>query len=120
VLDGTACALFADLRTRIARSAGGVRKRAIVFVNEGNGKFALKRDAFQFAKTPQGTFTHAAVADYDRDGRLDIYLCLYSYYLGLDQYHYPAPYFDARNGPPNFLLHNNGKGGFEDRTETVG
>ena len=27
---------------------------------------------------------------------------LYSYYLGLDQYHYPAPYFDARNRPPNF------------------
>ena len=56
--------------------------------------------------SPQGTFTHAAIADYDRDGRLDIYFCLYSYYLGLDQYHYPVPYFDARNGPPNFLLHN--------------
>jgi len=60
------------------------------------------------------------LADYDRDGRLDIYFCLYSYYLGLDQYHYPVPYFDARNGPPNFLLHNEGNATFVDRTEAAG
>ena len=52
--------------------------------------------------------------------RLDIYFCLYSYYLGLDQYHYPVPYFDARNGPPNFLFHNEGNGVFQDRTEASG
>lgn len=121
VLDGTACALFADFENKGLQDLLVVcGSGPLLFVNEGNGKFALKRDAFQFAKTPQGTFTHAALADYDRDGRLDIYLCLYSYYLGLDQYHYPAPYFDARNGPPNFLLHNNGKGGFEDHTEAAG
>ena len=113
VLDGTACALFADFENK------GVQDLLVVcgsgpllFVNQGNGKFSLKRDAFQFARPPQGTFTHAAVADYDRDGRLDIYFCLYSYYLGLDQYHYPVPYFDARNGPPNFLLHNEGNATF--------
>src|SRR6185437_4037588 len=59
-------------------------------------------------------------ADYDHDGRLDIYFCLYNYYLGLDQYHYPAPYFDARNGPPNFLMHNDGDGTFVDHTEAAG
>jgi Flp pilus assembly protein TadD/peroxiredoxin len=121
VLDGTACALFADFENKGLQDLLVVcGSGPLLFVNEGSGKFALKRDAFQFAKAPQGTFTHAAVADYDRDGHLDIYLCLYSYYLGLDQYHYPAPYFDARNGPPNFLLHNNGKGGFEDHTEAAG
>ena len=121
VLDGTACAVFADFENKGLQDLLVVcGSGPLLFVNDGNGKFVLKRDAFQFAKAPQGTFTHAAVADYDRDGRLDIYLCLYSYYLGLDQYHYPAPYFDARNGPPNFLLHNNGKGGFEDRTEAAG
>ena len=75
---------------------------------------SIKRDAFKFKSPPQGTFTHAALADYDGDGRLDIYFCLYSYYLGLDQYHYPVPYFDARNGPPNFLLHNEGNATFVD------
>jgi Flp pilus assembly protein TadD/peroxiredoxin len=45
---------------------------------------------------------------------------LYSYYVGLDQYHYPTPYFDARNGPANFLLHNEGNATFQDRTEAAG
>ncbi len=121
VLDGTACALFADFENKGLQDLLVVCGNGpLLFVNEGNGKFALKRDAFRFATPPQGTFTHAAVTDYDRDGRLDVYFCLYSYYLGLDQYHYPAPYFDARNGPPNFLLHNDGRGSFEDRTAAAG
>jgi tetratricopeptide (TPR) repeat protein len=121
VLDGTACALFADFENKGLQDllvVGG--SGPLLFLNQGNGKFVLKRNAFQFAHPPQGTFAHAAVADYDRDGRLDIYFCLYSYYLGLDQYHYPAPYFDARNGPPNFLLHNEGNATFHDRTEAAG
>jgi Flp pilus assembly protein TadD/peroxiredoxin len=121
VLDGTSCAIFADFENRGRQDLLVVCGNGpLLFVNRGDGTFALKRDAFQFARTPQGTFTHAAVADYDRDGRLDIYFCLYSYYLGLDQYHYPVPYFDARNGPPNFLLHNEGNGMFVDRTEAAG
>ena len=121
VLDGTACALFADFENKGLQDLLVVcGSGPLLFLNQGNGKFLLKRDAFKFARPPQGTFTHAAVADYDRDGRLDIYFCLYSYYLGLDQYHYPAPYFDARNGPPNFLLHNEGNATFQDRTEAAG
>jgi tetratricopeptide (TPR) repeat protein/peroxiredoxin len=121
VLDNTACALFADFDNK------GVQDLLVVcgngpllFQNQGDGTFSLKRDAFKFAQPPQGTFTHAAIADYDRDGRLDIYFCMYMYYLGLDQYHYPIPYYDARNGPPNCLLHNEGNGIFVEKTEAAG
>jgi Flp pilus assembly protein TadD/peroxiredoxin len=121
VLDNTSCALFADFRnTGLQDLLVVCGSGPLLFLNQGNGTFRRKEDAFQFARTPEGTFTHAAIADYDRDGHLDIYFCLYSYYLGLDQYHYPVPYFDARNGPPNFLLHNEGDGRFVDRTEAAG
>jgi Flp pilus assembly protein TadD/peroxiredoxin len=121
VLDNTACALFADFENKGLQDLLVVcGSGPLLFLNQGNGAFTLKHEAFKFASAPQGTFTHAAVADYDRDGRLDVYFCLYSYYLGLDQYHYPVPYFDARNGPPNFLLHNEGNATFVDRTEAAG
>ncbi len=121
VLDNTSCALFADFENKgvqdlLVVCGGG----PLLFLNDGKGKYSLKPDAFTFQRPPEGTFTHAALADYDHDGRLDVYFCLYNYYLGLDQYHYPAPYFDARNGPPNFLMRNEGNGRFIDRTEAAG
>jgi tetratricopeptide (TPR) repeat protein len=121
VLDNTPCALFADLDNRgyqdlVVVTANG----PLLFLNQGNGKFKLKPEAFRFAQAPQGTFTGAAFGDYDRDGRLDIYFCLYSYYKGLEQYHFPVPYFDARNGPPNFLFHNEGNSTFRDVTAATG
>ncbi|HEY6763283.1 MAG TPA: FG-GAP-like repeat-containing protein [Candidatus Sulfotelmatobacter sp.] len=121
LLDNTACALFADFDNQgrqdlIVVRAGG----PLLFVNEGRGKFRLKPDAFQFAQAPQGTFTGAAVADYDRDGWLDVYFCLYVYYQGTDQYKYPAPYYAAENGPPNFMMRNHRDGTFRDVTEQSG
>lgn len=121
VLDSTSCALFADFGNRgmqdlLVVTSGG----PLLFVNDGNRKFSPKPDVFQFAHQPQGTFTHASIADYDHDGHLDVYFCVYNYYAGLDQYRYPSPYFDARNGPPNFLFHNSGDWKFEDRTEAAG
>ncbi len=121
VLDSTACAHFADFENRGLQDLLVVCGTGpLLFVNQGDGTFALKCDAFRFARPAQGTFTHAALGDYDRDGRLDIYFCTYMYYLGLDQYHYPAPYYDARNGPPNCLFRNEGKWSFVETTEEAG
>lgn len=121
VLDSTACALFADFENKGLQDLLVVCGTGpLLYLNQGNGTFRLKRDAFQFARQPQGTLTHAAVADYDRDGRLDVYFCMYMYYLGLDQYRYPVPYYDARNGPPNCLFHNEGNATFVETTEAAG
>ncbi|HKD73541.1 MAG TPA: FG-GAP-like repeat-containing protein, partial [Candidatus Acidoferrum sp.] len=121
VLENTACALFADVDNDGRQDLIVVRANGpLLFRNTGAGKFHLKPDAFRFANPPQGTFTGAALADYDRDGWLDIYFCLYSYYQGADQYRYPMPYHDAENGPPNFLMHNNRDGTFRDVTKESG
>ena len=65
-----------------------------------------------------------AASDYDRDGRVDLYLCTYSFFRDGSQYRYPVPYYDAQNGPANFLLRNeltpDGRGSFVDVTEAAG
>ena len=59
-----------------------------------------------------------AMADYDRDGFLDLYLCIYSYFFGAgeDKAGTPTPYYDASNGPPNVLFRNDGHGSFVEVT----
>jgi tetratricopeptide (TPR) repeat protein/peroxiredoxin len=121
ILENTACALFADFDNDGRQDVIIVRTGGpLLFLNEGGGKFRAKPDAFQFATPPQGAFTGAAVADYDRDGWLDIYFCLYVYYQGADQYRYPSPYYDAENGPPNFMMRNNRDATFRDVTRESG
>ena len=121
VLENTACALFADFDNDGRQDLIVVRTDGpVLFHNEGNGKFRKIENAVKFANPPQGTFTGAAVADYDRDGWLDIYFCLYLYYQGTEQYKYPSPYYDAENGPPNFLMRNNRDGTFRDVTSQTG
>ena len=121
LLDNTACALFADFDNDGRQDAIVVRASGpVLFMNQGGGKFRVQPDAFHFASPPQGTFTGAAVADYDRDGWLDIYFCLYAYYQGTDQYKYPLPYYAAENGPPNFMMRNQRDGTFRDVTAETG
>ena len=121
VLDDTASALFVDLRNSgledliVLRGAG-----PLVFLNQGDGRFAHREDAFRFATAPQGTFTGMAAADYNRDGLVDVYLCCYVYFQSEDQYHYPVPYYDAQNGPPSFLFRNRGDGSLDDVTAETG
>lgn len=121
VLDNTACALFVDIdndghQDLIVVRTGG----PMLFLNQGSGKFRQQPNSFKFATPPQGTFTGAAATDYDLDGWLDIYFCLYAYYQGTDQYKYPLPYYDANNGPPNFMMRNNRDTTFSDVTAASG
>jgi tetratricopeptide (TPR) repeat protein len=125
VLDDTACALFVDFRNTGRQDLVVLTKDApLLFLNQGDLPFLHKPDAFRFTSPPQGTFTGMAAADYDLDGRVDLYLCTYIYFQSEDQYRYPVPYYDSRNGPPNFLFHNEltaeGGGFFEDVTTRVG
>jgi len=123
LLDHTSCALFADFRNVGLQDLVVLTgSQPLYFENNGAGGFALREGAFRFREAPKGAFTGMAAADYDGDGFLDLYLCTYIYFQSEDQYSYPAPYHDARNGPPNFLfrnrLHENGV--FEDVTSAVG
>ncbi len=125
VLDDTASALFVDLRNSGRQDLVVLTIHGpLLFLNQGDGRFHHKPKAFRFVTAPQGTFTGMAAADYDRDGRLDLYLCTYIYFQSEDQYRYPVPYHDAQNGPPNFLFRNqltaDGNGFFQDVTASVG
>jgi Tfp pilus assembly protein PilF/peroxiredoxin len=122
VLDETAHSLFADVdndgdQDLILVTSGGL----LLFLNDGKAHFTLSRDAFRF-KALKGSPMSIAMADYDRDGFLDVYLCVYSYFLGAgeDKAGTPIPYYDAQNGPPSVLLRNDGRGHFMDVTEEVG
>jgi Tfp pilus assembly protein PilF len=124
LLDDTSSALFLDLRNIgrqdlvVLRSGGPV-----LLLNEGS-HLRLRSDAFRFATNPAGAFTGMAAADFDRDGKLDLYLCCYVYFLSEAQYTYASPYQDARNGPPNFLFRNrlnpDGTGYLDDCTAETG
>ena len=124
ILDDTSCALFIDLRNSgrqdlVVLRAGG----PLLLLNEGT-LFRARNNAFKFATLPQGGFTGMAAADFDRDGKLDLYLCCYVYFQSEAQFTYASPYHDAQNGPPNFLFRNklnsDGSGYFEDCTADTG
>src|SRR5262249_39239509 len=81
VLDDTACALFVDFRNTGRQDLGVLTKDApLLFLNQGALRFLHKPDAFRFTTPPQGAFTGLAAADYDLDGRVDLYLCTYIYF----------------------------------------
>jgi Flp pilus assembly protein TadD len=123
VLDDTAQSLFVDVDNDgdqdLVLSTG---TRPLLFLNDGKGRFAVVADAFRFDKPLEGVLTSIAMADYDRDGFLDLYLCVYSYFFGAgeDKAGTPAPYHDARNGPPGVLFRNDGRGRFVDATRDAG
>jgi Tfp pilus assembly protein PilF/peroxiredoxin len=123
VLERTSQSLFADIDNDNDQDLVLLaRTGPILFVNDGKGHVTHNPDAFQFKQPLQGSLTSAAIADYDRDGFLDIYLCAYGYFIGVseDKAGPPSPYHDALNGSPNVLFRNDGHGKFIDVTAEVG
>jgi Tfp pilus assembly protein PilF/peroxiredoxin len=123
VLDDTAHSLFADVDNDGDQDLVlGLTAGPALFRNGGAGRFARVPDGFRFAQGLQGWPMSMAMADYDRDGFLDLYLCVYSFYYGAgeDKAGTPMPYHDARNGPPNALFRNDGRGQFVEVTAEAG
>jgi tetratricopeptide (TPR) repeat protein len=123
VLDRTSQSLFADVDNDGDQDLILLtRTGPLLFVNDGKGRFTRDMQAFRFRQPLQGSLTSAAMADYDRDGFLDLYLCAYGYFIGVseDKAGPPAPYHDALNGSPNVLLRNDGHGRFVEVTDAVG
>ena len=92
VLDNTSLRAFrGHQQQRLSGSGGGYGQRTTALPQPGERQVQSEARGVSIRAPPQGTFTGAAFGDYDRDGRLDIYFCLYSYYKGLEQYHFPFP-----------------------------
>jgi Tfp pilus assembly protein PilF/peroxiredoxin len=123
VLERTSQALFADVDNDGDQDLILLtRTGPMLFVNDGKGRFARDPAAFRFKDRLQGTLTSGALADYDKDGFLDLYLCTYGYFIGVseDKAGPPSPYHDARNGSPSVLFRNDGHGRFVETTADVG
>lgn len=122
VLDNTSSGLFADIDNDRDPDLILIGPKSMLFHNEGSGRFSLGHDSgFEAIDRTKGSKVSAAVADYDRDGYLDLYICSYAFWRGQEELgNYPLPYYDANNGAPNILLRNNGNGKFRDVTTQSG
>ena len=125
VLDSTSAALWADYdndsdQDLFVITAGEI----LLFANNGSGRFR-RSDTARFVVPPEqkSGMTMGALADYDRNGFLDLYVGQYSPASGsamTNNLHQPAPYHGANNGGANQLFRNNGDGTFANVTSSAG
>ncbi|MBI4584034.1 MAG: VCBS repeat-containing protein [Planctomycetes bacterium] len=107
-LDHTRSALFVDLDNDGDQDlAIAFANLLLVMSNDGSGHFA--KEAVLAA---EGAHSLAA-ADYDQDGKLDLYVTCYPNLS-------PVPYHDANNGLPNLLYRNRGNWMFNEVTREKG
>jgi hypothetical protein len=121
VMDHSSMALFADLDNDGDQDLIVVTtSKPLLFVNHG-GQFRYEAESgFGITARRDSTLTSAALGDFDRDGLLDLYVCAYDFYTPGSLYDAPTPYYDATNGPPNYLFRNKGGLRFEDATARSG
>ena len=118
-LDSSRGALFVDLDNDGDQDlVVAIDSEVVLHENDGQGKFT-RRNSIQ---TNSRLFSLNAL-DYDRDGKLDLYVCGYS---GANQirpediFASPVPYHDANNGAENLLLRQTNAWAFSDVTKEVG
>jgi len=101
--------------------------RNVLYHNNGDGTFTDVTDKARVAGTESGTLFHSGATffDYDRDGRLDLYV---GGYVNLDSGPRYCTFAGVRTSCPpvaykgsaNILYHNNGDGTFTDVTSSSG
>ena len=113
---GTNSGLFLDLDRdgRLDLAVGSKRRGLLLFHNQGQ---RFREATGGEPPVGAGEWESMAAADYDSDGRVDIYLTNYNL---IDAEHQPESYVDARDGLSNALLRNLGDFRFEDVTESAG
>ncbi len=121
VLDDTSMSLFADLDNDGDQDLVLIGTTPMLFRNRGDGRFAFEAGSgLDVSKEQAAMLTGAALADYDLDGDLDLYVCAYDFWQAGAEYDAPTPYYDAVNGPANLLFRNDGRGGFEEVSRSAG
>ena len=92
----------------------------IIMANDGKAKF----NTVAAKSIPEAPPLSISVADFDNDGKLDIFAACYSIRGGNSQKRRflgrPIPYHDANNGGRNVLFRNEGQWVFRDVTQAVG
>ncbi|MDA0814075.1 MAG: CRTAC1 family protein [Verrucomicrobia bacterium] len=90
----------------------------LLYVGAADGSFPHKPKGGTEAGGPLKQPTALAAGDIDLDGDVDLWVGQYrvSYFMGM----MPAPYYDANDGFPAYLLVNEGAGKFSPRTLEAG
>lgn len=117
-LDPTVSALIVDLDNDGDQDLVLVTHRALYGLeNDGAGKFAVR------VEVPlQDGALGLTAADYDLDGKLDLFVCGFGGMGAMDAEHFspPIPIFDAKNGGACLLLRNAGNWRFVDVSSAAG
>ncbi len=121
VLDDTSMTLLSDIDNDGDQDLILIGATPMLYRNGGDGRFTLDSDAgLDVPEDKAAMFTGAALADYDLDGDVDLFVCAYDFWQAGAEYDAPTPYYDAVNGPANLLFRNEGQGTFAEVSEVAG